>query len=179
MNITPQQARELAGRVSQLSRAVTEGPEGWHREFTMRVPAEPDRDADIVLSRAAAELTELAGRVEAQEDALAGMAGEVERQGLTVTADSDVRQWFDAWNRHTDFALSASEEWGEAIVAVYHYKRNRIDAGTMLDELADAIIVATHVAHTAGVIGLLNERIATKIAKGMAKVAALEGSENG
>lgn len=47
---------ELAKRLRELSKAVTEGPEGWHREFTMRIPAEPKRDADLVLQCAAARL---------------------------------------------------------------------------------------------------------------------------
>ena len=45
-------------RLRELSRAVTQGREGW-REFSMRVPAEPDRDADLVLSTAADEIESL------------------------------------------------------------------------------------------------------------------------
>jgi len=43
----------LSPRLRELSDAVTQGCEAVAREFTMRVPAEPDRDADLVLSRAA------------------------------------------------------------------------------------------------------------------------------
>lgn len=46
----------LAARLDELSRAVTEGPEARDREFTMRIPAECDRDADLVLAAAAARL---------------------------------------------------------------------------------------------------------------------------
>ncbi len=96
---------------------------------------------------------------------------------LTVSVDSGTLRWFEDWDHFTDFALSASEEWGEAIVAVSHFKRGRIDADALLDELADAIIAARHVAHTAGVGDRLNNRIALKIAKGKAKVDRLKLEE--
>lgn len=49
----------LCQRLQELSNFVTKGPDTVAREFTMRVPAEPDRDADLVLSDAAARITEL------------------------------------------------------------------------------------------------------------------------
>lgn len=49
----------LCARLEQLSKAVTEGKEAVEREFTMRVPAECDRDADLVLYRAAKRIREL------------------------------------------------------------------------------------------------------------------------
>ncbi|MEM8668755.1 MAG: hypothetical protein AAGG48_14640 [Planctomycetota bacterium] len=51
---------ELAGRLSELSDAVTKGKPAIDREFTMRVPAEPNRDADLVLAEAAKRLKTLA-----------------------------------------------------------------------------------------------------------------------
>ncbi len=48
----------LARRLEELSRAVTEGKESVSREFTMRIPAEMDRDADLVLHAASARLRE-------------------------------------------------------------------------------------------------------------------------
>lgn len=48
----------LAKRLQELSIAITEGKEAMLREFTMRVPAECDRDADLVLSAAAKRLLE-------------------------------------------------------------------------------------------------------------------------
>tara|TARA_R110000772_G_scaffold4573_6_gene16372 strand:- start:220 stop:456 length:237 start_codon:yes stop_codon:yes gene_type:complete len=41
----------LCRRLDELSNAVTKGQDGM-REFDMRVPAERDRDADIVLAEA-------------------------------------------------------------------------------------------------------------------------------
>ena len=43
---------KIVERLRELAHAVTLGEDGWH-EFTMRVPAEPKRDADLVLSSAA------------------------------------------------------------------------------------------------------------------------------
>lgn len=56
----------LISRVKQLSTAITQGRDSFEREFTMRVPAECDRDADLVLY-------EIAGRY---EDLLAKTRGE-------------------------------------------------------------------------------------------------------
>lgn len=49
----------LAARLNQLARAVTEGPDAVRREFTMRVPAELDRDADVVIWEASKRLPDL------------------------------------------------------------------------------------------------------------------------
>lgn len=49
----------LIVRLEELSDAVTQGREAVSREFTMRVPAECDRDADLVLAAAAKRLREM------------------------------------------------------------------------------------------------------------------------
>ena len=49
----------ICDRLEELSEAVTKGRDAVSREFTMRVPAEMDRDADLVLSIAAKRLREL------------------------------------------------------------------------------------------------------------------------
>tara|TARA_R110002049_G_scaffold73666_16_gene190279 strand:- start:334 stop:777 length:444 start_codon:yes stop_codon:yes gene_type:complete len=49
----------MAARLDELSHAVTEGPEAVRRECTMRIPAELDRDADVVLHECAKRLREL------------------------------------------------------------------------------------------------------------------------
>lgn len=46
----------LCARLDELSGAVTRGLDAIAREFTMRIPAELDRDADLVLSEAAKRL---------------------------------------------------------------------------------------------------------------------------
>lgn len=46
----------LCARLHELSGAVCAGREAVAREFTMRIPAEPARDADLVLSEAAKRL---------------------------------------------------------------------------------------------------------------------------
>lgn len=49
----------LANRLGELATAVTKGKEAVNREFMMRVPAELDHDADLVLSQAADRLRKL------------------------------------------------------------------------------------------------------------------------
>jgi hypothetical protein len=46
----------LIKRLNELSDAICEGRESQAREFTMRIPAECDRDADLVLAEAARRL---------------------------------------------------------------------------------------------------------------------------
>lgn len=48
----------LADRLDELSSAVTKGQAGMH-EFYMRIPAELDHDADLVLAEAARRLRQL------------------------------------------------------------------------------------------------------------------------
>jgi len=59
----------LCARLDELADCVTKGPDAVRREFTMRVPAELDRDADLVISEAAI-------RIRALEAALASIEGE-------------------------------------------------------------------------------------------------------
>jgi len=49
----------LVARLLELSDAITKGKDGVDREFTMRIPAECDRDADLVLAEAARRLEAL------------------------------------------------------------------------------------------------------------------------
>ena len=56
-------------RLYELAQFVTDGPDAVRREFTMRIPAERDRDADLVLSGAARRITELEQRLKVLQDA--------------------------------------------------------------------------------------------------------------
>ena len=49
----------LCNRLDELAHFVTKGPDVIRREFTMRVPAELDRDADLVMSQAARRIRQL------------------------------------------------------------------------------------------------------------------------
>lgn len=64
----------LVKRLDELSDAVVARMQGnnakFQREFTCRIPAELDRDADLVLSGAAMRLSELVKRVEELEKTL-------------------------------------------------------------------------------------------------------------
>ncbi len=48
----------LTARLDELADAVTKGTRNMHREFDMRIPAELDRDADLVISQSAERLRE-------------------------------------------------------------------------------------------------------------------------
>jgi len=68
----------LADRLEQLADCVAHGPDVVRRNFTMQVPADPDRDADLVLSEAArllrtsdAEITRLRDELETERLRLA------------------------------------------------------------------------------------------------------------
>lgn len=56
-NLVPTET--LVARLNELATAVTEGPDSVRRNFTMRVPAEVDRDADLVISEAARRIAAL------------------------------------------------------------------------------------------------------------------------
>ena len=53
----------LCKRLEKLSKAVTEGRDSIAREFCMRVPAECDYDADLVLSAAAKRIRDLERKI--------------------------------------------------------------------------------------------------------------------
>ena len=59
----------LCRRLDQLSDAVTEGRESVLREFLMRIPAELDHDADIVLAEASRRLREFSSHNAPREPA--------------------------------------------------------------------------------------------------------------
>ena len=61
---------EVVARIRELVHAITQGRESLLREFTMRVPAEPKRDADLVLS-AAAHLLEREHKARSEAEQLA------------------------------------------------------------------------------------------------------------
>ena len=56
----------LIARLRELSDAVAGGRQTQEREFTMRIPAECDRDADIILEEAAKRLARAQGDAEPQ-----------------------------------------------------------------------------------------------------------------
>lgn len=50
---------KIITRLKELADAITRGGESRDREFTMRIPAECDRDADLVIAEAATRLQQL------------------------------------------------------------------------------------------------------------------------
>lgn len=65
--IPPAGIERIAARLDELADVVTQGREAVEREFTMRIPAEPYRDADLVLSTAARLLRENMASTEQQQ----------------------------------------------------------------------------------------------------------------
>ena len=53
----------LCARLEQLSHAVAKGPDAINREFHMRIPAEVDNDADLVLAEASMRIKALSSRL--------------------------------------------------------------------------------------------------------------------
>lgn len=66
-------------RLNELSDAITGGRESQGREFTMRIPAECDRDADLVIGEAAVRLAALQAENEALRAAMKEIADWVDR----------------------------------------------------------------------------------------------------
>jgi len=59
----------LCNRLEELSNTVTQGRDAINMEFRMRVPAELDRDPDLVLTIAAKRIRQLADALEIAENA--------------------------------------------------------------------------------------------------------------
>jgi hypothetical protein len=59
---------KIIARLRELSDAIIRGRDAQADEFTMRIPAECDRDADLVLSEAANRLNAMQARVAKLED---------------------------------------------------------------------------------------------------------------
>lgn len=60
-------AANITNRLRELADAVIRGPDAVASEFTMSVPARPERDADLVLSAAADEIERLRATLERQQ----------------------------------------------------------------------------------------------------------------
>jgi hypothetical protein len=60
----------IIARLRELSGAIIRGREAQASEFTMRIPAECDRDADLVLSEAANRLNAMQARVAEMESVI-------------------------------------------------------------------------------------------------------------
>lgn len=58
---------DIVNRLRELADAVTRGRDAVASEFTMSVPARPERDADLVLSAAADEIERLRATLERQQ----------------------------------------------------------------------------------------------------------------
>ena len=71
-------AEALAARLLELSDAVTKGKAGIDREFYMSIPAQPARDADLVMSAAATHLTQMLDERDALREFVESIADDPE-----------------------------------------------------------------------------------------------------
>lgn len=55
-------------------------------------------------------------------------------------------KFFKEFDEQNDPQYEFTEELGEAIAAINHYRRGKIDIELLLEELADVIISTTHIA---------------------------------
>jgi formylglycine-generating enzyme required for sulfatase activity len=110
--------KRLADRLDELADCVTQGPDCVRRNFTMRIPAEPYHDADLVLSAAASLLrawlaTPEAAAIEptpsvpALPKAITYDCGD----GVVIEAFDRERTSWVVRNGLTNFCLNSSGEW--------------------------------------------------------------------
>lgn len=78
----------LTTRLRELSKAIADGN---RNELTMRVPAEPERDADLVLSTAADELTRLRAAETNSDSEISELSDQIDR----LRTDNDT--WRERW----------------------------------------------------------------------------------
>ena len=86
---------DITERLRELSKARWDR-DAWERETTVRIPAEPDRDIDLVLASAAELIDRLRARVAELE-----AADELDRmQALVAELDQDAKRY--RWLRQRD-----------------------------------------------------------------------------
>ena len=81
----------IISRLRELSDAITDKKTVTANEFTMRIPAECDRDADLILYESANRLSEFKERITELENALNEAADEIEHfmEKLNWNGDAD------------------------------------------------------------------------------------------
>ena len=113
---------DLVERLRQLSAARWD-KDAWERETTVRIPAEPERDIDLVLAKAADEIERLraersamidnvrfarerAEKAEAERDQLRALLAEARNQRTDARGFVG---WFSLWTVRVNAALSGKE----------------------------------------------------------------------
>jgi len=98
--------KELLDRVGELIRAITgdRTASSFRNEFTMRIPAEVDRDADLVLQAIADRLDKAEKELAVAKAMSAKQANEIDRLRSVIEAESskwkdhhDDQQWKAYW----------------------------------------------------------------------------------
>lgn len=121
---------DITKRLRQLGHAVADGRMD---EFTMRVPAEPDRDADIVLCAASDEIIRLRARIAEIESQ--------ERGGWIRTSgwSNELYSFDRSDNEDGTFALTVSERDGERLVDIDRLTAS--DLERIVEIVGDGVVV--------------------------------------
>lgn len=100
---------DIVLRLKQLAHAVAE--QDWN-EFSMRIPADPERDADLVIFAAAKEIASLRGELAAKQARIDELMQEYCPEEMTPDQ-------LDTWARHQQLSPLSLEarEWIEAELA--------------------------------------------------------------
>ena len=123
---------DITERLRELSKARWD-KDAWERETTVRIPAEPDRDIDLVLSNAAAEIDRLRARVaefEAQE-----RGGWIRTSGWS----NELYSFDRSDNEDGTFALTVSERDGERLVDIDRLTAS--DLERIVEIVGDGVVV--------------------------------------
>lgn len=99
----------IAKRLDELADAVTKGPEVMRSEFTMRVPAEPGRDADLVLSTAAMLLRE-SSRAQIRREVVEEIVLDMEDEGRAVISAGELVAWLEEQEPGNNLAEQEAKE---------------------------------------------------------------------
>ena len=123
---------DITERLRELSKARWD-KDAWERETTVRIPAEPDRDIDLVLSNAAAEIDRLRARVaelEAQE-----RGGWIRTSGWS----NELYSFDRSDNEDGTFALTVSERDGKRLVEIDRLTAS--DLERIVEIVGDGVVV--------------------------------------
>ena len=132
---------DITERLRELSKARWD-KDAWERETTVRIPAEPDRDIDLVLSNAAAEIDRLRARVaeleaeRADDDALRERMSDILKR--TAIALRGPEPPLTAWSWH-----DLPERAAAAIASIDLFQRvahNRADPRGLVPMLVDRFL---------------------------------------
>lgn len=114
--------KTLCNRLNELANAVTKGRESINREFYMRIPAEVDNDADLVIGEGAdrilrleKELAEIKECYKRSDEIIDGQAGRI----MDLEKDNtELREFKEKTNRIVRLWYSHDMDSSEALISI-------------------------------------------------------------